>query len=83
MPNVAAAEMIGHQATGAWPNGSRVRRVELGPEASGSIATVVGSVGPVKLHGRASYVYLLEYDSCPGVPVCCVGVGWEWLQVVK
>jgi len=67
--------MRGSHADGAIPNGQRVRKLAIGTDetdghAGGSLATVLGSVGPVALAGRpAVFCYLLEWDDLPGVPV--------------
>ena len=62
------------QASGAWPNGSRVAKCRSAPgdaHQDGALATVVGSVGPADVadgHGPA-YAYFVEWDDYRGLPV--------------
>jgi len=67
--------IIGKQAIGAWPNGARVRKLTADPgdgHEPGALGTVRGSIGPVEAPGYPmAFVYLLEWDDLPGLPVLC------------
>lgn len=75
-----AAELRGltfttDQASGAWPNGSRIVKTAMGAgdgHQVGDLATVVGSLGPIPWEGRpVTYGYFVFWDKDPGsnVPV--------------
>jgi hypothetical protein len=64
------------EASGAWPNGSRVVKVafeEGDTHAIGDLATVIGSLGPLAdggpLFGGNRYGYFVVWDDRPDLPV--------------
>lgn len=67
--------MIAHctnQAEGAIKNGSRIEKCNTaGDDAhpDGSLGTVLGSLGPVNVDGLNGYLYCVEWDDRPGLPV--------------
>ncbi len=76
-PTVRA--IIGRQEPGAWPLGSRVRKLtsnESDTHPPGAMATIRGSCGPFTSDagGPPSMVYVVEWDDLPGVPVLVAAV---------
>jgi len=72
--------MLGREEPGAWPIGSRVRKLvteERDGHQPGAMATVCGSCGPVDAPGMppATMVYILEWDDRPGLPVLVAAAG--------
>jgi len=62
---------VTNQAVGAFPNGSRVRKVTSDPGDThkiGDQARVIGSVGPAPEFG-GEYGYYVNWDDMPDVPV--------------
>lgn len=60
------------EAAGAWPNGTRVRKVGTSPgdaHHDGALAVVRGSMGPA----LGTYGYFVEWDDLPSVPVFVAG----------
>jgi hypothetical protein len=60
------------EALGAWKNGTRVIKVRSGEgdtHVDGAPATIIGSAGPVEAEGIRTYVYFVEWDDAPGIPV--------------
>lgn len=65
-------EFSDEEAPGAWPNGTRVRKVGSSAGDShrdGDLATVRGSVGPA----LGTSGYFVEWDDLPTVPVFVAG----------
>lgn len=59
-------------APGAFANDSRVRKTVFGPgdqHPVGSLATVLGSVGPFDAGRGREFGYFVIWDAMPGVPV--------------
>lgn len=62
------------EASGAWPNGTRVRKtnsVDGDGHRDGSLAVVRGSIGPDPLTGL--FGYFVEWDDLPALPVFIAG----------
>ena len=71
-----------HQAPGAWPNGTRVAKVNTGKGDShgdGALATVLGS-HKLDIGGTG---YCVEWDDAPGAPVWIVAHRLERVPEVR
>lgn len=59
------------QAPGAWPNGTRVSKINTEPvdiHPDGALATIIGSIGPFA-DMPSLYAYCVEWDDHTGLPV--------------
>jgi hypothetical protein len=69
-PGVSADKMfvVTDQADGAFPNGTKVKKInsdQTDSHQDGATATILGSVGPVLYHGKQTYGYWLRWDDSP------------------
>lgn len=72
--NLAESLAVLGDAPGAYPSGTRVRKInsdETDAHPNGSLATVRGSEClPADLHAtHGEFFYCVEWDDLPGVPV--------------
>lgn len=61
------------QYPGAWPNGTRVRKIKSDPgdqHSDGTLATVIGSMGHPSLD---QVIYCVEWDPLPRVAIAVIG----------
>jgi hypothetical protein len=67
---------VEQQAPGAWPQGTRIRKIRSDPSdghPAGTLGLVVGSIGPMEFQSVPDvYGYFVYWDPMPTVPVLVV-----------
>ena len=82
-PDLEGLLAVVTDAPGAWPKGTRVLKLatpEKDSHQPGDMATVIGSMkNPGPQFPQVKFMYCLEWDDAPGVPVFCAD--WKLQKV--